>query len=478
MSEIKRIFKNTAFLFVSHVINIILSFILVVAIARYLGDEGLGKYSFAFAFAGLLSLFSDLGELDFVLREVSKNKKLTERYINNLAGLNLCLGVVSIVIPSLIILIAREPLHVVYIVMLASIATFFINYNKVYFVIFRSYEVMEYESVSTIIERFIALILGLAVLMKGYGIVALLLVLTASNIAKFFFSHFITKQKISNIKLSFDKDLWNFLVKNGIPFWFTGLFMNIYFRVDTVMLGFMTNYAVVGWYNAAYKVIDMLGRIPFIATAALFPVMSRLFVSSKDTLRKIFQKSYYYLFVLAVPIGIGGMLLADRIILFAFKSQFKESVIALQILIWAVVFMFVNYLIGFLLNSINKQKLFTLTTGIGALFNVILNFALIPYYSFKGAAFATVLTEALIFILLYYFAAKNGYNINLFAISIKPIIAGIFMGIFLIYFSYLHILLLVPLAAIFYFAVLLVIRGFSKEEYEIISVILKRPKED
>ncbi len=478
MSEIKRIFKNTAFLFLSHVVNMLLSFILIVAIARYLGDEGLGKYSFAFAFAGLLSLFSDLGELDFVLREVSKNKKLTGKYMNNLAGLNLFLGIISVIVPSLIILIAREPMHVVYIVMLASIATFFINYNKVYIVVFRSYEVMEYESISAVIERIIALILGLVVLMKGYGIVALLLVLTTSNIAKFFFSHFITKQKISNIRLSFDRDFWNFLIKNGLPFWFTGLFMSIYFRIDTVMLGFMTNYAVVGWYNAAYKVIDMLGRIPFIATAALFPVMSRFFLSSKDTLKKIFQKSYYYLFVLAVPIGIGGMLLADRIIIFVFKSQFKESVIALQILIWAVVFMFVNYLIGFLLNSINKQKLFTLTTGIGALFNVILNFALIPYYSFKGAAFATVLTEALIFILLYYFAAKNGYNLNLFAVSIKPVIAGIFMAGFLIYFNYLHILLLVPLAAIFYFAVLLGIRGFSREEYDIISVILKRPKED
>ena len=139
MSEIKRIFKNTTFLFVSHIINIALSFVLVVAIARYLGDEGLGKYSFAFAFAGLLSLFSDLGEMDFVLREVSKNKKLTEKYINNLAGLNLCLGVISIVIPAVIILLARQPLHMVYAVILASIATFFINYNKVYFVLFRSY---------------------------------------------------------------------------------------------------------------------------------------------------------------------------------------------------------------------------------------------------------------------------------------------------------------------------------------------------
>lgn len=474
MSEIKRIFKNTAFLFTSHVVSTILSFVLIVAIARYLGDAGLGKYSFAFAFAGLLSLFSDLGEMDFVLREVSKNKKLSEKYINNLAGLNLCLGVASIIIPSLIILITKEPLHVVYAVMLASVSTFFINYNKVYFVLFRSYEVMEYESVTSVVERIAALILGLAVLMKGYGIVALLLVLTASNVIKFFLSHVIAKRKISHVKLSFDKDFWNFLIKNGLPFWFTGVFMSIYFRIDTIMLGFMTNYSVVGWYNAAYKVIDMLGRIPFIATAALFPVMSRLFVSSKDNLKKVFEKSYYYLFILAVPVGIGGMLLSERIIIFVFKSQFKESVIALQILIWAVVFMFVNYLIGFLLNSINKQKLFTLTTGICALFNIILNFILIPYYSYKGAAFATVFTEILNFILLYYFAAKNGYKLNIFAISAKPIIAGLAMGGFLIYFSNVHMFILIPIAAIVYFSILFIIKGFSKEEYEIISVIFKR----
>jgi len=478
MSEIKRIFKNTMFLFFSNAINVGLSLILVVAIARYLGNEGFGKYSFAFAFAGLLSMFADLGLSGFVIREISKNKKMAESYINNLAGQKLVLGILSVIVPVIIIILTSKSPEVVLVVTLASIATFFIRYNSTYVVLFRSYEVMEFESISSVVERLVALVLGLIVLMKGYGVVALASVLVVSNFADFLFSHFSARKKVFHVKPRFEKDFWkfDFLMKNGLPFWFTGVFINIYFRIDTIMLGYMTSYAVVGWYNAAYQIIDMLGKIPFIVTSALFPVMSRFFVSSKDMLKKVFHKSIYYLFILAVPIGIGGALLADRLIIFVFKSQFRESVVALQILIWALVFMFVNYLIGYLLNSIEKQKIFTLTTGACALFNIILNIILIPKYSYKGSAFATVLTEALNFSLLYYFAAKSGYKLDIFAICLKPITAGIAMAGFLVYFRWFHLLILVPLAGLFYFFILWVIKGFSKEEYEILRIIFSKNK--
>ena len=64
---------------------------------------------------------------------------------------------------------------------------------------------------------------------------------------------------------------------------------------------------------------------------------------------------------------------------------------------------FVNYLMGYLLNAIDKQRLFTLTVALTTMLNIALNLALIPKYSFAGAAYATLISEIVSFVMLYYF---------------------------------------------------------------------------
>ena len=83
MSRARLIAKNIGALFISDTIGSILSFLLVVFIARYLGDVGLGKYSFAFAFVGLFMALSDLGTEKFVVREIAKDRSKIEKYSKN-----------------------------------------------------------------------------------------------------------------------------------------------------------------------------------------------------------------------------------------------------------------------------------------------------------------------------------------------------------------------------------------------------------
>ena len=66
------VFRNAGFLFVSDVITRLLSFVLFLFIARVLGQNGLGNYSFIFAFAGLSVIISDIGVSTFFLRETSR----------------------------------------------------------------------------------------------------------------------------------------------------------------------------------------------------------------------------------------------------------------------------------------------------------------------------------------------------------------------------------------------------------------------
>ena len=112
---------------------------------------------------------------------------------------------------------------------------------------------------------------------------------------------------------------------------------------------------VVGWYNAAYKLVLALAVISDAYYNSVFPVMSKFFVSSKESLKQTYEKSVKYMAILAVPIAVGTTLLADKIILLIFGAEYSHSIIALQILVWFMVFVFTSIGFANLLNSLNKQ---------------------------------------------------------------------------------------------------------------------------
>ena len=71
--------------------------------------------------------------------------------------------------------------------------------------------------------------------------------------------------------------------------------------------------------------------------------------------------------------------------------------------------------------------------------------------------------------ILFYFTAKNNFKLPLLKLLYKPLIAGIVMGVIIFSLKFLHIFFLVPVAMIVYFSVLLLIKGFGKEEMNLIK---------
>ncbi len=474
MSNAQRIAKNTSVLFLSELITRSLSFFLVIIIARYLGDVGLGKYSFIFAFVGLFYIISDFGMSTLMARDIAKNKLLTKKYIDNLFAFKVFLLIFTILAPTVFILFTDKAFDIKVGVLLAGISTSF-NYLAYPFRnVFVAYEKQIYHAIYSTIERIIAFIFGIIVFYAGYGLIGFLMVLVFSNLISFIYSYLVVSKKFSKVGFELDFTFLKNILKESLPFWFTMIFITFYFRIDTVMLGFMKGFQPTGWYNAAYKIIDALSAIPFIVVLAIYPAMSRFHKVQEKFLQLLYKKSFYYLFMLGLPLAIGTTLVADRLILFVYKSSFQNSAIALQVLIWALMFIFVNYVMGYLLNSIGKQILFTYSTGFCALLNIVLNFLLIPKYSYIGAGIATVFTELVNFLILFYLTSKAGYTLNLLSLLYKPILASIPMVASLLYLKNFHLLILVPSAIILYFVTLFFIGGIGKEEINLVKSVVER----
>ena len=145
----------------------------------------------------------------------------------------------------------------------------------------------------------------------------------------------------------------------------------------------------------------------------------------------------------------------------------------MQILIWTVVFLFINGVATSLLNSIGKEYDVTKIYIIAAIFNIVVNYFLIPKYTYIGASVATVLSEILILGLMMYSISKTEYkpDISLLKTVIKLVICGIILAIVL-YLINVSLWLAIPIGLIVYIISLFLTKSIDDTDKYIIKELL------
>ena len=480
MNTVQRIAKNTGVLLVSQIASYILGFFFVMYTARYLGAGGFGILSFALAFTGIFGVFSDLGLSTLTVREVARDKTLASKYLGNIAVVKIILVVITFGLIAITINLLGYPEQTIKVVYLVALSFIFGAFSNMFNSIFQAYEKMEYVSVGRILSSALMLAGALFAISYGFDVVGFASIYFIVSVIVLGYSFVVCVWKFAKPKIEVDWSFWKPTIKEALPFGLSSIFVTIYYWIDSVMLSLMKGNEVVGWYNAAYRLILIPLFIPSILNVVIFPVMSRFYISSKDSLRFTSERYFKYMAIAGFPIGVGTTLLADRIILLIFGVGYMNSIIALQILIWSSVFIFLSGAFARLLETSNRQITITKITAINASANVVLNLILIPRFSYIGASIATVITEFSALMLGIIACSKIGYKISkkdLLGLS-KVIIASLLMGILIIRLKDLNLLFLILLAAVFYFTVLYVLKEFEEEDIKIFQNIIGRSSEE
>lgn len=481
MNTVQRIAKNTGILLAANIISGILSFFYIMYTARYLGAEGFGILSFALAFTGIFGVFSDLGLRQLTIREVARDKSLAGKYLANISVMKVILVMVTFGLITFTINLLGYPGEIIKVVYLIALFVIFESFIGMFNSIFQAFEKMEYQSLGQILNSVLMLAGAIFAIKHNFSVIGFAFLYFIASFIVLGYSLIILKWRFSNpfsVSLAWvpwpigtDWSFWKSTIKEALPFGLTAIFTTIYFRIGIVILSLMKGNDVVGWYNAAYRLIFVLMFIPTALVDSIFPVISRFHVSSKDSSRVVYEKSFKYLLIIGLPIAVGTTILADKIILLIYGEEFICSIIALQILVWGALLMFLTYLLGNSLGAINRQKIVLGVTGISALVNVVLNLLLIPKFNYIGASIATVATEGVVFILLFYFVSKHLCGIPIHKYVAKPLSASLIMSTLIIYLKGVNLILLIPIAVSVYFTTLYFTRAFSQEDIDLFKQV-------
>jgi len=469
MNTIQRIAKNTGVLFVSQVTSYILNFLFVMYTARYLGVEEFGIFSFALAFVVIFSVFLDLGLSILTVREVARDKTLAENYLGNITTMKIILAMITLGLIVLIINILGYPEQTIKVVYLITLSIVLNSFTQMFYSIFRAYEKMEYQSIGQILSSVLVLSGALFAMSQGFDVVGFALVYFITGIAVLWYSFTICSWKFVSLKMKIDLNFWKPVIKKALPFSLTLFIAGMFFNIDIVMLSAIKGNEFAGWYRAAVTLVLIITSSASSFVYAIFPVTSKLFVSSKDNLRIVLEKSSKYLFIIALPISAGIFLLANRFILLIYGRAFIPAAIALQILSLYLPLRVISHVTGWALPSINREPLRTLSAGIALSLNICLNFILIPIFGIGGAATATVISQILLFSLYFYFVAKYFHRLPLYGVALKPCASCLAMILFLLYFIKNNLFLLVILGAMVYIIFLLILKTFDFDDKRIFN---------
>lgn len=476
MKSVQRIGKNLIALSTSYFAVAILSLFLSIAIARLLGDIDLGKYYLAISLLTLFNVFLDLGYETYIIREVARENSLAGKYLSNAFTLRLLLIPVIISTIFITVNVIGYPENTKNVIYLFMIYYMFASLSSIIKMIFRAFEKMGYEAIITIFISTIRILLCLLFLLLGYGLLTLALIFIFSGILEFIITFFVCRKKFVKPKLEIDISFLKKSIKIASPLAVVSLFGIIYVKIDSVMLSFMKGDAVVGWYNAAYSLTLSFNPVPILIMNALLPLLSYSYISSKESLKIAYDKSFKYLFYLGLPLAIGIFMLADGIIFFFYGAEFGNSIIALKILAWDVLIKFLYLCSSYILIATDKQKQMTYIVIATALLNIILNLFLIPSYSYVGSGIATLITEFFLLTIYLYMNIRDSFTPDIKKFLLQPIIASSIMAIFLWQFHEIQLFLKIILAVIIYFVILFLTKGFSKDDILLFKQLFKRKK--
>ncbi|MBL4681061.1 MAG: oligosaccharide flippase family protein [Pseudomonadales bacterium] len=195
-------------------------------------------------------------------------------------------------------------------------------------------------------------------------------------------------------RLKINKKLWQ------VGLWFMVIDMAtvIYFRSDIIMLRILQpDEKIVGEYAAAYRILE--GIILLMAPVA--QIAFRALRLEWNDLRK-FGKLLLPLFLVTTGVAIlivgVGRLFSEQIVLISFGGSFTGATDLINLLLLSLIFILPNSILTQGAIALNKEKFYGLMALAAMVVNLILNYVLIPEYGASGAAWATLVTEGVLFL--------------------------------------------------------------------------------
>ncbi|MEG4836919.1 flippase [Microcoleus sp. B9-D4] len=399
--NLRQVLSNIAWLFTDQILQIGLGLFVGLWVARYLGPTQFGLLNYAIAFVSLFSSVATMGLGTLVVRNIARDPECKNETLGTAFGLQFTGGCITLLLTvTVIALLKPNDTLTRWLVGIIAAGTIFNAFEAINFwfqsQIQSKYTVLAKNSVCFLVA---AVRIGLVTIkapLLAFAWVRLGEVALVGIAYVYFYK--LTGNKIKDWHFSWER--CKELLSESWPIILSGLAVYVYSKTDQIMLGAMNQNAQLGYYAAAVKVSEICDFLPMIISSSIFPKLANLRKTNYEEYLNKFQIYSDIMIFLWLAVAIPISLLSPWIVHLLYGEKYAKSAAVLAIYVWAQFGSNLGVARSTYLNIEGQLRYGLYLTVVGSIFNVALNFWLIPKYGAFGATAATLITYFYVIILV------------------------------------------------------------------------------
>jgi O-antigen/teichoic acid export membrane protein len=408
------------------VIARLIALVTVFYMIRKLGKHDYGEFSVLINLTAIASVALDLGFNVLFVREGARDHGQIQRYLRNVMSVRLLMSVIALLIlAALVFPLGLGDLIVPGFVLMVLTSYSSLLRNGLYAV-----QQLGFEAIAVVLESMVLLGVVLYGGITHQGIAYFVWAYAAQyGFSCVYFTAVLAWKRVAVIGWRFEVPFLREWLWKGLPFALTFVLTIIYFKVDQPLVYIFHGSADAGLYAAAYKPIEALLFVPITFLSIVFPVLSVYHRERPAEMLDALSRFYKALLLMGWPASVGIFVLAKPLTPLLLGRDYLDSEAPLRILALALGIAFINNAFIGALNASDRQSSFSWAAAWSVVANLGLNLALIPPFSYIGAAWATVGTEVALAIVAWTLTARHVGRVPVLTLSWRVILAGLVMGI-------------------------------------------------
>jgi len=483
MTEYKLFAQRVGLVGITNLIFSLRGLILIPVLTKTLGADAYGIWSVIMVTISLLSPLALLGLTSAMIRFLAAEKdkrKIQEGFYSVIsvvfvAGLILSL-IVFLLADSFAITILKD-ISAAPLIKIASVVILLQALDLASLEFFRAFGRMKKYSGLMLLQTVAEVGFVAYFVISGFGLLgAVVSLLISRGIVLLIGASFIFKEV--GFKLPKFYGLKDYL-KFGLPLVPTALLGWITASSDRYLIGYFSSSQMVGIYSAAYNIGMMIGFFGAPLQIILFPTISKLYEEGKEQEMKTYLAySLKYFLLLTVPSIFGLCILSRQILLIMTRPEFvAQGLLILPIVaVGALFFGLYGAIFAWILIVAKRTRLIFILVSFSALINLFLNILFIPVYGIIAAAITTLIAYFILFSLTVYFSQKcikfeTPYDFIGKSVFASLVMASVIYWINPVGVFYVGVMILAGAGV--YFGVLVLLKGFGKEEIGFLKGIFK-----
>ena len=384
-------FANTSWLFFERIFRMTLGLFIGVWVARYLGPEKFGLFSYVQSIVGIFIALAALGLDEIVIRELVNNEEQKDVLLGTAFGLKIIGSIPMLILLGVAVQFTSNDQHTNVLIFIVASSVIFQSFNVIDFY-FQSKVLSKYIVYANIITLTISSVIKIILILTNAKLIAFATVIAFDSFTLacgyIYFYYFNT---LSIRSWRFDKQTAKRLLHDSWPLILSSLVLMIHARIDQVMIKEMIGNEEVGYYSVSLRLIELFGFIPMMLKSSVTPA----FVSIRDNKElynfrflNYYRLSFLLFLVTATPI----YFFSEQIVILFFGVEYQRAGFLLALFSTRLFFTNFGVARGVFILSENLFMYSLVTMIIGTISNIMLNLVLIPLYQGIGAIIATMIS--------------------------------------------------------------------------------------